>query len=102
ALATSRTWRRLETPDVRHGYLRSRLMGHSSGTVTGRYIHAVDALLIMAADTVAGHIQGLLDGKTFRRTTYALDRASREAALARLLEQSVTSATKQDEQRIAA
>lgn len=58
------------------------LMGHSSGTVTGRYIHAIDALLIMAADTVAGHIQGLLDGKTFRRMTYALDRASREAALA--------------------
>lgn len=45
------------------------LMGHSSGTVTGRYIHTVDALLIMAADTVAGHIQGLLDGKKFRRTT---------------------------------
>lgn len=78
------------------------LMGHSSGTVTGRYIHTVDALLIMAADTVAGHIQGLLDGKMFRRTTYALDRASREAALARLFEQSLTSEINQHDQRIAA
>lgn len=52
------------------------LMGHSRGTVTGRYIHTVDSLLIMAADTVAGYIEGLLDGKKFRRTTYALDRAS--------------------------
>jgi hypothetical protein len=43
----------------------------------------------MAADTVAGHIQGLLDGKKFPRTTYALDRASREAALLRLVEQAV-------------
>jgi hypothetical protein len=64
-------------------------MGHSRGTVTTRYIHTVDSLLVMAADTVAGYIHGLLDGKKFRRTTYALDRASREAALARLLEQSL-------------
>lgn len=78
------------------------LMGHSSGTVTGRYIHTVDALLIMAADTVAGHIQGLLDGKTFRRTTYALDRASREAALARLFEQAAISTNGEDERRVAA
>jgi hypothetical protein len=35
------------------------LMGHSRGTVTGRYIHTVDSLLVMAADTVAGHIQGV-------------------------------------------
>jgi Phage integrase family len=78
------------------------LMGHSRGTVTGRYIHTVDSLLVMAADTVAGHIQGLLDGKKFRRTTYALDRASREAALARLLEQSVLAEADETEQRMAA
>lgn len=78
------------------------LMGHSRGTVTGRYIHTVDSLLVMAADTVAGHIQGLLDGKRFRRTTYALDRASREAALARLLEQSVLAEADETEQRMAA
>lgn len=65
------------------------LMGHSRGTVTGRYIHTVDSLLVMAADTVAGYIQGLLDGKKFRRTSYALDRASREATLSRLFEQSI-------------
>ena len=38
------------------------LMGHTRGTVTGRYIHTIDSLLVMAADTVAGYIQGLLDG----------------------------------------
>jgi hypothetical protein len=66
-------------------------MGHSRGTVTGRYIDTVDSLLGMAADTVARYIQGLLDGKRFRRTTYALDRALREAALTRLFEQSISS-----------
>jgi integrase len=78
------------------------LMGHSRGTVTGRYIHTVDSLLVMAADKVAGHIQGLLDGKKFRRTTYALDRASREAALVRLLEQAVVAEADETEQRMAA
>jgi integrase len=78
------------------------LMGHSRGTITGRYIHTVDSLLVMAADTVAGHIQGLLEGKKFRRTTYALDRASREAALVRLLEQAILAEDSETEQRIAA
>ena len=78
------------------------LMGHSRGTVTGRYIHTVDSLLVMAADTVAGYIQGLLNGKKFRRTTYALDRASREAALTRLLEQSSVLEHDEANERIAA
>jgi integrase len=78
------------------------LMGHSRGTVTGRYIHTVDSLLVMAADTVAGYIQGLLDGKRFRRTSYALDRASRQAALTRLFEQSVSSETNEGSQQLAA
>ncbi len=60
------------------------LMGHSKGTVTSRYIHAVDTALVMAADTVSGYINGLLNGVQFKRTCYALDRASREATLARL------------------
>ena len=67
------------------------LLGHSGDSVTSRYIHTVDALLVMAADTVAGFIGGLLDGKTFTRTSHALDRASREATLTRLFEQSVAS-----------
>jgi integrase len=78
------------------------LMGHSRSTVTGRYIHTVDSLLVMAADTAAGYIQGLLDGKKFRRTTYALDRASREAALARLFEQLIPSEAKEASERLAA
>jgi hypothetical protein len=30
----------------------------------------------MAADSIAGYIQGLLDGVAFTHTAYALDRAS--------------------------
>lgn len=77
-------------------------MGHSRGTVTGRYIHTVDSLLVMAADTVAGYIQGLLNGKKFQRTVYALDRASREAALLRLIEQAIVAEAKETQQRVAA
>jgi integrase len=78
------------------------LVGHSGDSITSRYIHTVDTLLVMAADTVAGFISGLLDGKTFRQTSYALDRASREATLARLFEQSVAPADADVEGRIAA
>jgi integrase len=78
------------------------LVGHSGGSVTGRYIHTVDTLLVMAADTVAGFIGGLLDGKTFRQTCYALDRESRQARLARLFEQSVVPASNDTDERIAA
>jgi integrase len=51
------------------------LLGHAQGSVTSRYIHAVDTSLIMAADTVAGYIQALLEGAQFQRRGYALDRA---------------------------
>ena len=78
------------------------LVGHSRDSVTGRYIHTVDTLLVMAADTVAGFIKGLLEGKRFRRTSYALDRTSREATLARLFEQSVTPADNGTDKRMAA
>lgn len=61
------------------------LLGHAQGSVTSRYIHAVDTSLIMAADTVAGYIQALLEGAQFQRRGYALDRASREMALSRHL-----------------
>ena len=60
------------------------LVGHSRGTVTSRYIHTVDTALIMAADSIAGYIQGLLDGVAFTHTAYALDRDSRKSALATL------------------
>ncbi|CDX49097.1 Integrase family protein [Mesorhizobium plurifarium] len=61
------------------------LVGHSRGTVTSRYIHTVDTALIMAADSIAGYIQGLLDGVAFTHTAYALDRESRKVALAHFL-----------------
>ncbi|MFC4623952.1 tyrosine-type recombinase/integrase [Daeguia caeni] len=62
------------------------LVGHAKGSVTSNYIHTLDTALIMAADTIAGYIQGLLDGIEFKQTAYALDRDSRKAALARFLQ----------------
>jgi integrase len=76
------------------------LIGHSKATVTSRYIHSVDAALVMAADTLAGYINGLLNG--VKRTSYALDRASREATLARLFTQIEVKTTGDPEERLAA
>ena len=45
----------------------------------------LDTALIMAADTISGYVQGLLDGIEFKQTAYALDRDSRKVALARFL-----------------
>jgi Phage integrase family len=61
------------------------LVGHAKGSVTSKYIHTLDTALIMAADTISGYIQGLLDGIEFKQTAYAVDRDSRKAALARFL-----------------
>lgn len=72
------------------------LVGHSRGTVTSRYIHTVDTALVMAADNIAGYIQGLLDGVAFSHTSYALDRASRKASLAHFLGKTDTGADESD------
>ena len=79
------------------------LVGHSKGTVTSKYIHTLDTALIMAADTIAGYIQGLLDGVKFRQTADALDRDSRKAALAQFLSKAAEEdALKVGEQQLAA
>jgi integrase len=80
------------------------LVGHAKGSVTSNYIHTLDTALIMAADTIAGYIAGLLDGKEFKQTAYALDRDSRKAALARFLEKAAgdDEAEGEDEQQLAA
>ena len=67
----------------------AELVGHSKGSVTSKYIHTLDTALIMAADAISGYIQGLLDGKEFKKTAYALDRDSRKAALSRFLQEAV-------------
>jgi hypothetical protein len=54
------------------------------GSVTSKYIHTLDTALIVAAGTISGYVQGLLDGIEFK-TACALDRDSRKAALARFL-----------------
>jgi len=59
----------------------------SKGSVTSNYIHTLDTALIMAADTISGYIQGLLDGIEFKQTAYAVDRESRRSALALFLQQ---------------
>lgn len=61
------------------------LLGHASGSITSRYVHTLDAALVMAADTVSGYIQALLAGAKLSHTHYALDRSSRKAALVRFL-----------------
>lgn len=61
------------------------LLGHASGSVTSRYVHTLDAALVMAADTVSGYIAALLSGAKLSHTHYALDRSSRKAALVRFL-----------------
>lgn len=62
------------------------LLGHASGSITSRYIHTLDAALVVAADTVAGYIHALMDGARLVRHSYPLDRKSRKAALTRFLE----------------
>jgi integrase len=80
------------------------LVGHAKGSVTSKYIHTLDTALIMAADTISGYINGLLDGVEFKQTAYALDRDSRKAALARFLSKAASepSAETDGEQRLAA
>jgi len=73
------------------------LIGHAKGSVTSKYIHTLDTALIMAADTISGYIQGLLDGIEFKQTAYALDRDSRKAALARFLSRAAGRASGDDE-----
>lgn len=61
------------------------LVGHAKGSVTSKYIHTLDSALVMAADTIAGYIQGLLDGVEFKQTAYTLDRNSRRITLSQFL-----------------
>lgn len=80
------------------------LVGHSKGSVTSKYIHTLDTALIMAADTISGYIQGLLEGIEFKQTAYALDRDSRRAALDLFLTKAVREAANEteEERRLAA
>ena len=61
------------------------LLGHANGSVTSKYVHTLDNTLVMAADTVSGYIQGLLDGKEFKQTAHAFDRSARKASLDQFL-----------------
>jgi hypothetical protein len=72
------------------------LMGHSKGSVTSKYIHTMDTALVMAADNIAGYIQGLIEGIKFKYTAYSFDRESRKSALSQFLI-SAQGATSKDE-----
>jgi integrase len=79
------------------------LIGHSKGSVTSKYIHTLDTALIMAADTISGYIKGLLEGREFKQTAYALDRDSRKAALALFLRKAAgEEALEAEKERLAA
>lgn len=79
------------------------LLGHATGSVTSRYVHTLDAALVMAADTVSGYIGALLEGRKLTHTHYALDRTSRKAALDRFLSpQNDTQMSPDQTQRLAA
>ena len=75
------------------------LVGHAKGSVTSKYIHTLDTALIMAADTISGYIQGLLEGIEFKQTAYALDRDSRRAALDRFLIKAVAEPSSETEEK---
>jgi integrase len=40
------------------------LIGHKGRTMTSRYVHSADAVLLAAADAVANRIAALMDGET--------------------------------------
>lgn len=63
------------------------LLGHSKGSMTSKYIHTLDSTLVMAADTVSGYVQGLLDGKEFKQAAYAFDRSARKTSLDQFLQE---------------
>lgn len=62
------------------------LLGHSKGSVTSKYVHTLDSSLVMAADTVAGYISGLLTGNQFKQPAYAFDRSARKRSLDQFLD----------------
>lgn len=67
------------------------LLGHATHSITSKYIHSLDSVLVMAADAIAAYVQGLMDGKEFNKTAYSFDRASRKAALDQFVQQAVHS-----------
>lgn len=73
------------------------LLGHASSSITSRYIHTLDAALVVAADTVAGYIHALMDGSKLVLHSYPLDRKSRKAALTRFLETAAEAGTVVDD-----
>lgn len=48
------------------------LLGHSSSTVTGRYIHQVDTALVAAADRVAAYVSAAMQGQKEDHNVVAL------------------------------
>jgi integrase len=61
------------------------LIGHAKGSVTSKYVHTLDTTLVMAADTVSGYVQALLEGTKFQRNSYTFDRRSRQDAIDKML-----------------
>lgn len=52
----------------------------SSDQGTCKYIHLLDATLVISAETLSGYIAALLDGVVFRQRASSLDRDALRAA----------------------
>jgi integrase len=50
------------------------LLGHKTHSITSRYVHSADAVLLAAADTSAHAIMKLMDGTAFGKSAPASDR----------------------------
>lgn len=55
------------------------MLGHAAGSVTGRYIHHLDSVLIAAADNVAVAIADYMSGETPSETEQGEEELGREA-----------------------
>jgi integrase len=58
------------------------LLGHSRGTVTSRYVHHLDAVLVNAADIVASHVSDFIKSNRSPDGQNALERRDHEDSLA--------------------
>lgn len=56
----------------------------------------------MAADNIAGYIQGLIEGIKFKHTAYSFDRESRKSALSQFLNSAQESISKDEPPGVAA
>jgi integrase len=80
------------------------LIGHSKRMMTSKHVCTLYTTPVMAADSrrVAGYINGLLNSEEFHHATYALDHASRKAALDQFFAQATQGTSGQTNEQVVA